>query len=224
MTNHVCRNCGKSYEGDPRARFCSVKCQFWAKVKRGRARDCWEWSGAKIGGGYGLMTVAGSSVLAHRFAFEAFVAPLSPGLFVCHHCDNRACVNPAHLFAGTHDDNMRDMGLKGRAAWSRRSMPAEIRAKIAATRAASKVENSQVQRETAADTLRRLWADPEFRKRMTRSGRHNPNFGKKMSAETREKLRPFWTGSAGRTHSEETKEKMRAAALLREARKRGGTP
>lgn len=76
---------------------------------------CWEWQKGKSSAGYGAFSFKGKNIQAHRFAYEAFTGEIKEGLSVCHKCDNPPCVNPAHLFLGTHTDNMQDKFKKGRA-------------------------------------------------------------------------------------------------------------
>lgn len=67
---------------------------------------CWEWLGYKTKGGYGKFRVEGKSPYAHRFAYEHFVGTIPDGLELDHLCRVRHCVNPEHLEAVTHRENM----------------------------------------------------------------------------------------------------------------------
>lgn len=67
-----------------------------------------------MGRGYGHLTYNGKNVRAHRFFYENLIGPIPEDLHVLHKCDNPLCVNPKHLFLGTHQDNVQDMVTKGR--------------------------------------------------------------------------------------------------------------
>lgn len=84
-----------------------------------KSSGCWEWQGERSrrvrGFEYGLVRLRQRRVMAHRYAYELFVAPIPDGLFVLHSCDNPPCVNPEHLRPGTAQENADDMRLRRRA-------------------------------------------------------------------------------------------------------------
>jgi len=93
--------------------------RFWLKVNKspgfGPNGDCWVWRGSKDGGGYGKYSVNRVNIPAHRYSFKLANPDVNmEKLFVFHKCDNPICVNPEHLWLGTHGDNMRDKVRKGR--------------------------------------------------------------------------------------------------------------
>lgn len=75
---------------------------------------CWLWLRGKSQKGYGKLTIANKTVLAHRFAYARVHGPVPPDVLICHRCDTPACVNPAHLWPGTKSSNRLDALDKGR--------------------------------------------------------------------------------------------------------------
>jgi hypothetical protein len=101
--------------------------RFWAKVNQAGpvhprlGTRCWLWTASLTGQlNHGQFTTGRRPngkqrhIYAHRFSFELVHGPIATGVFICHHCDVPACVNPAHLFPGSQQDNLDDASRKGR--------------------------------------------------------------------------------------------------------------
>lgn len=90
--------------------------RFWSKVDRQSPDECWPWTAGMRTRGYGQFKAARRNIIAPRLAFflQRGIDPFP--LDICHACDNPPCCNPSHLFAGTQDQNNKDMTAKGRSA------------------------------------------------------------------------------------------------------------
>lgn len=93
--------------------------RFWEKVDRRDADDCWPWLGTKSNNGYGTFSVGSRlsgdarNVSPHRYVCELVGRTFGPGQHALHHCDNKQCVNPSHIYVGTQADNARDFLERG---------------------------------------------------------------------------------------------------------------
>jgi hypothetical protein len=120
---------------------------FWSRVDRRSADECWPWIGFVNADGYGRL----GKRSAHRVAFESVNGPISPGGVVMHYCDNPPCCNPVHLRAGTVADNVADCITKGRRGDMRRPGERHGMAKLDATQVRAIYDDLRSQRVIAAE-------------------------------------------------------------------------
>lgn len=113
---------------DPRA-LPLTQDRIAKKVEVDPSTGCWNWTGSLHSQGYGVIRSQRKHHLAHRASYLVFKGPVPDNLLVCHHCDNRKCVNPEHLFLGTVDDNQKDMKHKDRSVFGERASWAKLNQK-----------------------------------------------------------------------------------------------
>jgi hypothetical protein len=107
--------CGASFvPANINSRHCGDLCRFMSKVATGTGDECWNWTGRLDDYGYGTFAFRRRIWKAHRAAVVLLMSAEIHTPCVLHRCDNPRCVNPAHLFFGTHTDNMRDKMAKAR--------------------------------------------------------------------------------------------------------------
>lgn len=147
----TCERCGRTFHVKPsrmkryNTRFCSLTCRsisfdpehFWERVDIRRSDECWHWKGGGHVREYGRLTFEGVWRQAHHVAFKLTFGDWPP--YLRHSCDNPSCCNPAHLLAGTHDDNMadkveRDRQTRGEASVHAKLTEDQVRAIRADTR------------------------------------------------------------------------------------------
>lgn len=158
--------------------------RFWSKVRK--TDGCWEWQACLNEKGYGIFGTGGKKIdRAHRISYRLLVGPVPNGMFICHHCDNPACVRPDHLFVGTNRDNVDDMLSKSRnsppppmGGWNRYSYPDDVIARFGKESDAEIARSVGVTKYAIARARGRLGIPPLPSQTRFRKGQPHPRWGR----------------------------------------------
>jgi hypothetical protein len=107
-----CLSCAKLERTENAYSLERIGERFWPKVEK--TESCWLWTGYVNAAGYGLVSARGGQILVHRMVLELQGVEVPEDKLVLHTCDVKICVNPGHLYIGTHLENMRDMWERNR--------------------------------------------------------------------------------------------------------------
>ena len=188
--------------------------KFESKINK-QENDCWIWKGKKILDGYGRLCLNGKNFYAHRLSYEIYKGEIPKGMFVCHTCDVRDCVNPDHLWIGTNLDNINDAIKKGKMPILTKGFnDLEIIQKSRDKRIGQKRSEESKQKMRFAQLGKKQTEETKIKRSKALKGRlrdeetkqkiRNKLLGHKVSEETKLKIK-----ESLKNISEETRQKMR---------------
>lgn len=103
----ICVSCGNEFKPSAADIACSIRCKILSSITKNE-NGCWIWNRKNIGARYGKLRWNKKWISSHRASYELFKGPIEIGKIICHKCDVTLCVNPDHLFVGTHKQNIND--------------------------------------------------------------------------------------------------------------------
>lgn len=206
--------------------------RFENKIEK-QENGCWLWLG-KLSSGYGRIAFKGVVRGSHRFFYILYKGEIPEGMYVCHACDVRNCVNPDHLWLGTAKDNAQDMAKKGRQSCGigtkgrKVKHTEETKLKMSKTRTGMKhAKETKLKIGLAHKGMKHSYETKNFISSINKGNKNR--LGKKHSEETKLKMSLTKTGKIitkeakmnmknsqlGRKHSVETKLKMSESQKIR---------